>query len=449
MASDDDNDDNAGRSVYGTAERTDKGLYALPTDPNWEFKPILTLSMQKDCALAVDNAVDVVWPDTVDDTSLDDEIVKVKGMCTTHASLIWFKKNRKFFKTGRDTKVQQKKLQADFETYKNCPILKAVPVLRKKMLVKWTNVHKERTVAMQWNKSWGKSVLTRVEMNKNNVLRAGIPTDNNAVEGGNRWDKELLEYRKDPIALFLPRLGKLLEGHSRTDMSFGLNAKNAIHRRDFYKEVETIIRRHRNHQTSMLSLQFPFASVRNDVPQGSLIVAGENCLNEIHEIFNADGDIKDCDDIQQCRDFLIKNRWVEEYKRVVKDPEKTCQDMTFDEIVAVFKHFHLLRPIVVHAEDSLAVGSVTQLHRMLESSGVGMMPLDELLDLPVGKGLVTCDCKTYLHYCWCKHSCACAFDRGIVTSYPPLLNPVKVSRQAAAAGRPKHSKRGGAFTKDG
>jgi hypothetical protein len=240
-----------------------------------------------------------------------------------------------------------------------------------------------------------------------------------------------------------------MEGHSRTDMSFGFNMKSKVHCREFYQSDETILQRHRNNLPSIFSLQFPFSAVKHGVSKGSMLVAGENCLNDLESIFSSSDGVSDIDDIEDCRQFLLRNRWVEEYKQIVRDPVTRCEDMSFDEINSVFRHFHALRPIVVDSEDKLAVDSVTQLHRMLESSGVGVMPIDELLELPPGKRLVTCDCKSYLHYCWCKHSCACAFDQKIVTLYPPTLNPKQISRQAAVAGRLKHARPRDVFNKNG
>jgi hypothetical protein len=201
-----------------------------------------------------------------------------------------------------------------------------------KMLEKWKKVHKEKTVALKWASSWESTITTRVEMNTQNLLRAGIPTDNNAVEGSNRWDKSLFNYSKDSIAIFLPRFRRLMEGHSRMDMSFGFNMKSRVHCREFYQSVEAILQRHRNNLPSIFLLQFPFSAVKHGVSKGSMLVAGENCLNDLESIFSSSDGVSDIDDIEDCRQFLLRNQWVEEYKQIVRDPVTRCEDMSFDEI---------------------------------------------------------------------------------------------------------------------
>lgn len=258
-----------------------------------------------------------------------------------------------------------------------------------------------------------------------------------------------VELQKGLYSLFPSSIWETTGGaQSYRYVLFGLSLKSKVHCRQFYQFVDAILQRSERNLPSILSLQFPFSAVKYGVPKGSMIVAGENCLNDLRSIFLSDG-AGDIDDIQDCRQFLLQNRWVEEYKQMVRNPVTICHDMSFDEMETVFRHFHVLRPIVADLKDQLAVDSVTQLHRMLENSGLGMMPIAELLELPPGKGLVACDCESYLHYCWCKHSCACAFDRKIVRSYPPTLNPKKISRQASSAGRPKHARPGDAFNKAG
>jgi hypothetical protein len=197
-------------------------------------------------------------------------------------------------------------------------------------------------------KKLGTSIITRVEMSCHNPLRGGTPSDNNAVEGENRHDKVNLSYQKDLVSLFLPSFRKLLEGHSWTDLSFGLIMKDAVHSWFFYGSVETIRERHHNTLPTILSLQFPFSSVKHDVPKGSMIVAGEHCITKIGEAMLADGD---GDEIQEYRHFLMSNLWVEQYKTIVQNPVNECHKMPFQDIVEdVIWDFHLLRDIEVEDE---------------------------------------------------------------------------------------------------
>ena len=58
------------------------------------------------------------------------------------------------------------------------------------------------------------------------------------------------------------------------------------------------------------------------------------------------------------------------------------------------------------------------------------------------EGLVCRHWNTYLANAWCKHACAFAFDREIITKFHKTMHP-KPSIKNRSSGRNKHSKRGG------
>ena len=81
---------------------------------------------------------------------------------------------------------------------------------------------------------------------------------------------------------------------------------------------------------------------------------------------------------------------------------------------------NVLRPILLNDEKN--VSAVVVLLGALLDVQLGPIPIEDIKEMDK-KGLVSCDCEPYLHYAWCKHSCAYAFSRGIVTQLPPLMDP--------------------------
>jgi hypothetical protein len=75
---------------------------------------------------------------------------------------------------------------------------RALHDMKELMLRYWANARSsgglgERELAQKWRNSFGADelILTRVQANKDNPMRGGIPNDNLAgAETGNRWDKE-------------------------------------------------------------------------------------------------------------------------------------------------------------------------------------------------------------------------------------------------------------------
>lgn len=262
-----------GRPVFGIAPRSNEGQYELPSseENDWEWTFLKKLIIQKDYALAATNAVKDIW-----DPSNNKFI---KGMCSVHASTRWFSNNPKYFNNkGKDRSLP---LQKDIKLFKIVPCIHMVPLLRKKMMDRWKNIHKEPVVAEHWMKSWEGSTITRVEMSTYDPLRGGIPSDNNFTEVCNRINKVLMNYRRVGLVRFLPDLGDLIQGHSQTDLLYTGQMQSPVISFDFLKRVYDITENDREKKPTCLLLQFPFTMVKIGAPKGSYIIAGETCVNNI------------------------------------------------------------------------------------------------------------------------------------------------------------------------
>ena len=86
---------------------------------------------------------------------------------------------------------------------------------------------------------------------------------------------------------------------------------------------------------------------------------------------------------------------------MINNPEDNCEEMNFLELVSWCKTFHIVRPIVPGnlATDAMIAGW----HEMIQLSNIPVVVLEEILKCK-DRSLVSCSCKTYLHYLFCKHT---------------------------------------------
>ena len=121
----------------------------LPGEDDWVLDtPYIVLL--KDKAQAATNAITAVFP-----------VSKVhEAMCLTHASIRWFSTNSNKFNNIRHKNPCITDLQ---HPYKILCHINLVKEGRRLMLMKWVNTYNEPLVARDWDTSWGKDTLTRVE----------------------------------------------------------------------------------------------------------------------------------------------------------------------------------------------------------------------------------------------------------------------------------------------
>jgi hypothetical protein len=197
-----------------------------------------------------------------------------------------------------------------------------------------------------------------------------------------------------------------------------------------------------------LSLQFSFKDEKNDVPRGSMLIAGEHCLNEMRHL----GIEEASSDIKAVQKYLSsKSRaspgWVKIFKNMVAHPEDICAELSFHQISNWNNTFHIVRPIVPDNGGPIEKRVRHYVDWLKRESGFPMLEVDEILS-KVRKGLVSCTCRDYLHYIFCNHSYLILKKRQIFLGYPERLDPFPVNRNRGA-GRPRNIARGGALDKNG
>jgi hypothetical protein len=414
----------------------------------WVWKPRKKLILMKDAAAAATNAAAKVWPDA--------EVHE--AMCNSHANIRWFSNNAGKFNDG---KANRKNSGKDIENgFKNLGHINLVEVQKRKMIQKWKEQYKETVVADHWYESWGRSVITRVETNSEDLspLRGGIPCDNNAVEGGNGSDKKALDFKKFSLFVFLNEVStELVENASRLDVKYECPLKNACGKNGRNKSVFTmayfehcysIDELDKAGKPTFLSLQFSYTDDTNDVPRGSMLIAGEHCLNEMRHL----GMEETSSDIKAARKYLSSTSraspgWVKIFKNVVAYPEEVCGELSFDQISNWNKTFHIVRPIVPDNGGPIEKAVRHYVQWLKTECGFPIMEVDEILSKGK-KGLVSCTCTDYMHCIFCKHSYLILKKRQIFLGYPERLDPFPVNRNRGA-GRPSNVARGGALDKNG
>ena len=338
------------------------------------------------------------------------------------------------------------KILDDFEEFKNCPHILCVEVMKKKMLEKWIKEYKEPKVAEAWSKSWGSKSLTRVELNVAHPLYGGLPCDNNIVESGNREDKSMLGGKRNTVVFFLGRFSKVLRCQSISDAKFVGDMKSYVRSYKFYSSVQHILNKDTEKRPCLLNVNSKFVNETLGLTKGTILAITDRMLHYIKE--NYYEEVGDIDHLGKVKAFLKKKKWTDLYK-VIMHNEAEMEANSFDSLVREFKCWRTMRPIVVEDSkgevDEAVLRSVTVLHYMLESARLEMMPLEDICKLNSNNCWMACDCKTYLHYAFCKHCCAMAMKRKIIINFPPTLDPKRIAK--SSAGRPKKRSRKDMYAK--
>jgi hypothetical protein len=400
------------RNVYrGPAPRTD--TIALPTRApgtrcELDCHSERHFSLQKDAVMSAGNALGLIW----------DDAYIIAGTCAWHSGPKWLHENQTFIK---DAKKNLEILKNDFQAFKNCPTIELIPYWLAKMEEKWIAMG-EGLVYTKWAYFYHTHRLTRIEMNEDNPLRGGYPNDNNVVEIQNGHDKLFRGHKRSKYIIFLDEFEFYLEDVSMRDLDYIGVMKQDVHSAIFYSTVHDIIRAHATDKPSILSLSFPFSSARKGIPLGSTIVMGEESMGVLlHDEDKSNitiGEAKAC-----FRRGSKGSRMINHFKTMFNDPGAFCDDRHFVELGDWTRMIHLLRPLNPAMGASM-VEAITGVWRMLRGSGVPVIDLADLLDRRTCDFcLVCCDCSTYQQRAWCKHSCATAMHRGIVTGYPTLKDP--------------------------
>ena len=420
----------------------------LPGEDDWVLDtPHIVLL--KDKAQAATNAVKAVFP-----------VSKVhEAMCLTHASIRWFSTNSNKFDNIRHKNPCITDLQ---HRYKILCHVNLVKEGRRLMLLKWVNTYKEPLVARDWDTSWGKDTLSRVENCQVHLtpLRCGIPCDNNALESGNARDKEAVFYKKVSLFEFVDTVAtEIVRPTSKQDTRFEGRLKSrsfsrlndAVYNMKYFAEIGAAETLDYKGFPTFLHLQFDYTDEANDIPDGSFLLASEQCIKEMRSISGVPPSVFASK--KECRKWLGKpncpDSWVNIFKRLIRRTEEMASDpfMTFDVFCGWSQCFHIIRPIVPDNGGAVERAIRYYVDWMGSINHFPILTPDEVV-AKGRKGLVSCTCSSYLHYCFCKHTFCILKRRGIFKGYPPTMCPIPVNKRKRG-GRTRNMVRGEALNRDG
>ena len=463
-------------TALGRSER--QALFCIPISPDedhpYQWIPFDKLRLMKDDSNASFNAARAIegWGHRVQN-----------DMCAVHASIRWFPNHKGDFKCATSKSIAAKKKQKrqrgtqanktkprveqpcslakmynDLGLLRTFPLIGLVDHCRALMIEKWATPKKhggygEPTVAQKWEASWGQARTTRIERNFDHVLRGGLPSDNNTSERFNRGDKKRLaeiagNARATSLEAFIPAVIQRVQSVSQRDLQFNKQLKGVVRSTVFHKRVDAIWRRyvHNNRNATQkrsgddsytykpccLELQFQVSHAPSKIPVGSILMVSETGIQELTLYFGEpeiDIRLESASEwraaLQHPTDGARRGEtWLRTFKALVQRPEVIAKHFDdFHHLNAQVRMFVVCCPIDPSSSDQ-AMRALTILHDLLTREGIPMESLEEL-SARRHKGLVTCNCGVYLHYCWCKHSYAIAIERGIIRSpfFPRKRNP--------------------------
>jgi hypothetical protein len=326
-----------------------------------------TLACQKACCKVWSvSAAPVARPAAPDDKDDDHEfpqaaITFFHGICSYHAWNAWHRTNRSKFKKYDKNR---KRMGHDFEAYKCSPWQPMVPVLRVKMVEKWSTIYKEKHVARAWFKQWSKTAHTRIEQNQNNLFKGGLPAHNNNAEGRNNGNKIFFDHRKPLTTNFVHHLASMLENRSKSDLKFCDRLHQSVHSFAFYRTVYGIVTCSNFGIATPLTVTFDYRNAALGIPAGLLLIATTYFLEHKDDYFGPDkqcsagvmaaktnlhsqlsinhrntrkrktgDDAGDQCDAATAMHIVKTMKYHEEYKRLLSHPEASTNGMSFDDVI--------------------------------------------------------------------------------------------------------------------
>ena len=320
----------------------------------------------------------------------------------------------------------------DFKLLRDCPYIFLVDPVLQAMMEKWSNVYKEEKLAESWYKEWGYLAFSRITLNENNPFLSGFPCDNNTVESTNGKDKQYFDLKRFDGVTFVNLLAQRVSNHSMCDTEFYTKLNRKVHNKELYLCVYETCNDLLKKVPCFMNVTIPYTNEKLGIPTGSFLIPTQNCFDEMHDAISREKHLKEAPPTtsKEYIDWLKCEGWVKNYKSVLHSTNKKLPSTLLQPYSCRYecmKHwlstFHLIQCYWVYEEDENK--EVKHLLQVLEQCGLGPITYKELLEKESGS-LVLCNCGTFLHYGWCVHACAFAYEYQIITKYPAFMDPTSI-----------------------
>lgn len=342
------------------------------------------------------------------------------NLCTEHARGRWLdaSANKALFNNKDNIRI----VSSDIQATKNYPFLNSVDTLKEKMVRKWTTDLGEGAVAEKWFASWGRHKITRIESNFAAEHPGGITPDQNGLEGANGTGiKGFVGNKRYNLSGFFGVLGGYISAESSADLSFGETFSTQVNSNTFNSSCEKLA----TAEVSPFTVSFPYSPASPASPSGWVLIAAQTTIERIGREVTSLRSPEDFKRHLTAGPESLKER----YLRLRHSPEEMFPHLSFDDIIDLSQSFYVMKPI----HPSLYSD---RLYERLTNSGFQICPLHEIVSSD--RSLMSCGCRTFLHYAWCHHSCAYARRMRIITAYPKDKDPTKL--QTKKRGRPSKNK---------
>ena len=141
------------------------------------------------------------------------------------------------------------------------------------MLKKWTlQLGEENFVRNSFEPAWGQAAFTRAELNQ--FGHAGLPPDNNALEGKNGGQKEYRDHAKETVVYHCSSHKDWMAMESTADLSFGLQLNRAAWNTKLFQDVWVLSDRK---LCDVMSIVYCFKAYR----PGAVIIPSNNTISSL------------------------------------------------------------------------------------------------------------------------------------------------------------------------
>lgn len=389
------------------------------TEGDWQWTaPYVIVGRDNTCS--AENAAIEIWPES--------EVISAE--CSFHAGPShWAAKHLEQFNCLPNKKKDMRQvMQTDFNRYCAVPYHHLADYAKTLMIELWMNPNgrNEAKVAAQWMKTYANSRLTHVESSIITALRGGIPTTSNCIESANRVDKLSNDFKKSSPT-DLPRVvADMLEGQSCCDIDWNRAMKKPVNSAKFIKLCNEVllakkaVKKDGDPLPAPCCLTVRFSIPPNKthgIPPKSFLVPSYSTLEKVLEELSRRKLEYNVKNVHS----LLKSEWLPTYLNCVRKPERVLLNKQPQERFHLFMDwigaFRCLRPL----NANVAPKETRSVFNMLLANSYKLITWEDLLSRG-NDGLVQCDCKNYMHYCWCYHVATCARDRGIVLEWPATLD---------------------------
>ena len=323
----------------------------------------------------------------------------------------------------------------------NAPTVELAKFYKTLCYEKWEALGEGRIVKAH-RAAWEDKNTTRPEANQLCLYPGGITFDQNSLERNNRSTKDYVDHHKSRAVDFMQKVKEMLEAISVLDDEFGSKLHKEVNTERFYTYSTNMMPgHHQPHGGPVVPMETMLVEESGDAYMARSSGALKMALQEARYAGKTKVKI-DQSDARKVREYLGMNTTrkklpLQRYKELLEAPVKTIKQIQKScgnlkrttkkgtEIVYPFDEVKQLAHMFVKLVPITDVPYLRAMYYRFENMGSmhPRMTLDEWIKLGTRKeGLMSCNCKWWMHKCMCGHAMADALTKGILRVPPSKDN---------------------------